>query len=610
VQKQLETTLSYMARTTVSPQYFKEWEVMTLARGGYAVPEQYYQGYYDSVAAKATETKGIFDAKKYTENSRVILALSAIGKDAKNVGGYDLTKALADYPSVESQGANGVVYALLALDSNNYAIPTIDDAAKQATRDKYIDYILSKGLSDGGFAFFGSASDVDSTAMVLQSLAPYQSKTAVAAATDKGLDWLSKEQKANGAYQSYGSQSCESTSQVIMALTALGIDPKTDKRFIKADGDLFTAISEHYVEGGGFSRTAKGTKINQMSTVQATQGLVAYSRFASGKNSLFDMTDAGGTGSGGGTTDPPTSTTGVSISVPRKISGKQDSILYAVVQLNELPQGKFKLLDGVINIPDELAVEDVVIGSRFDGGKLQYKLDEVEDKLRFVYTNTELNDIIVNGTTFPVDLITIKLKVKTNLSRVDGYKLEISAGGISLKTTSKDAPFIFDTSHSTATSTVTKNGILAKELYAGDGIDVIPANKKAVALEFLNITEAPEITFGNIVLYHSAQLTQKNGTPTYVTLVDKTQAMEDITQFTITEKPSAEIIFGDTNTDKVVNAQDALNVVSAWLRKGEAPTDEKILSMNVNSDARINTVDAMAIMENYINNSELAVLVG
>ncbi|MEG1778736.1 MAG: dockerin type I domain-containing protein, partial [Oscillospiraceae bacterium] len=111
----------------------------------------------------------------------------------------------------------------------------------------------------------------------------------------------------------------------------------------------------------------------------------------------------------------------------------------------------------------------------------------------------------------------------------------------------------------------------------------------------------------------SAQLTQKSGTTTYVALIDASQSLDkfnDITAFTITEKPSTEIIFGDTNTDKVVNAQDALNVVSAWLRKGEAPTDDKILSMNVNSDARINTVDAMAIMENYINNSELAVLVG
>ena len=57
--------------------------------------------------------------RKYTEYSRVILALSALECDARSAAGYDLTLPLGDYDKVSAQGVNGVIYALLALDSRD-----------------------------------------------------------------------------------------------------------------------------------------------------------------------------------------------------------------------------------------------------------------------------------------------------------------------------------------------------------------------------------------------------------------------------------------------------------------------------------------------------------
>ena len=57
------------------------------------------------------------------------------------------------------------------------------------------------------------------------------------------------------------------------------------------------------------------------------------------------------------------------------------------------------------------------------------------------------------------------------------------------------------------------------------------------------------------------------------------------------------------------DAQDALAVVDTWLRKGEEPTDEQILTMNVNGDSRINTFDALGIVEKFVNGSEYAVVI-
>jgi hypothetical protein len=70
----------------------------------------------------------------------------------------------------------------------------------------------------------------------------------------------------------------------------------------------------------------------------------------------------------------------------------------------------------------------------------------------------------------------------------------------------------------------------------------------------------------------------------------------------------SEIAFGDANGDGVINAQDALAVVDAWLRKGDAPTADQILTMNVSSDSRINTFDALGIVEKFVDGSDFGVV--
>ena len=79
-----------------------EWLVIALARSGRPVPDSYY----DSVVKAVQDAKGELSDKKFTEYSRTILALTAIGKDPSNVGGYDLLVPLADLDRVTAQGVN------------------------------------------------------------------------------------------------------------------------------------------------------------------------------------------------------------------------------------------------------------------------------------------------------------------------------------------------------------------------------------------------------------------------------------------------------------------------------------------------------------------------
>lgn len=297
-EQQLENSLAYIVNTVKEPTYFGEWSMLTLARGNYDVPAGYYDLYYNNVASKIAsiiKEDGKLDATKSTENSRVILALTAIGKDITNVAGYDLTKAYADYQYVQKQGINGPVFALLALDSHNYDIPVVEGVTEQTTREKLVQYIVDLEVKKdtaeaGGWALFGDTADVDITAMTIQALTPYYAQDAVKAAVDRAITWLSGYQNAQGAFTSWGSTNSGSVSQVIVALAGVGVDPHSDPRFIKNGNSLIDALLTFATPEGGFKHTLKGS-INSMATDQATYALVAYDRLINNHNRLYDMSD-------------------------------------------------------------------------------------------------------------------------------------------------------------------------------------------------------------------------------------------------------------------------------------------------------------------------------
>ena len=261
-----------------------EWMVIGLARSGRTVPAGYYDNVVEYVKANADKNERLHRAK-VTDNARVILALTAIGKDVTNVGGHNLLKGLDNMDYVQTQGINGPIFTLIALDSHNY--PTMGDV----TREKLIQVILDAQLTDGGWALSADKADPDMTAMAIQALAPYyKTNETVKAAVDKALEALSALQRNDGGFGSWGTVNSESCAQVIVALTALGIDPTTDSRFIKNGLTVLDALASFYVTGGGFKHTADGER-NGMATEQGYYALAAYYRFVNAQTRLYDMSD-------------------------------------------------------------------------------------------------------------------------------------------------------------------------------------------------------------------------------------------------------------------------------------------------------------------------------
>ena len=264
-----------------------EWLAMGLARSEIEGMDEYLLGYGERVAAYTAELGGVLHAKKYTEYSRVILAWTAIGRDATDVGGFNLLKPLADFEQTVFQGLNGPIFALLALDCGNYEIPENETFNTQATRDMYVDYIVNAESTDGGWSLAGGPAEIDITAMALQALAKYQDRPDVAAAVERGVELLSQQQNANGGFSDINSETSEAISQTIVALTELGISLE-DARFVKNGNTLKDALLRFQLSDGSFSHLMDGDA-DLLATEQAFYALVAIDRMEQGKSSLYTM---------------------------------------------------------------------------------------------------------------------------------------------------------------------------------------------------------------------------------------------------------------------------------------------------------------------------------
>lgn len=303
----VNTTIDYLLNSNLNPTYGKEWAIIAMARSKYNVPASYYEEYYANVEAKVKEEMA--KDRPYnsiTDAERIVLAVTAIGKDATNVGGYNLIDFICNREGLGDQGVSSYIYALLALDCGNYKEP---DGAKN-TRDSIIKEMLKLKCLDGGFSWSTTetSADIDFTAMAIQALAKYKNRAEVNDTINTCLNILKSRQKQSGEYLYEGwgmvSESPCSSAQVVVALTTLGISPTDVASGFVKDNNLIDIISRYYVEGGGFKNNLSDVGVSLFSTDQLLYSLVAYERLQEGKTSLYDMTDVIKRPSSGGNKNP------------------------------------------------------------------------------------------------------------------------------------------------------------------------------------------------------------------------------------------------------------------------------------------------------------------
>ena len=584
--KSMQETAALMYKTIPEPVVASiggEWTVLSLARSGIKVPKKYYEDYYKRVEKTVKDAKGILHRMKFTEYSRVILALTAINKDVTDVGGYNLLSYLSDFDNVKKQGINGPIFALIAFDAGNYDIPIDKKASVQTTRQGIIDFILDKEIHKGtskagGWALSGTDPDPDITFMAIQSLANYMDQKEVKEAVNRALKIMSKKQLSTGGYNSWGTENCESTAQAIVALTALGIDIDTDSRFIKTDkkgnkNTLMDGMMQFYCKGGGFAHVnegydgggGSGTGLNAMATDQGMYALDAYYRYINGKNKLYDMTDASQTLAIGNNPD-----------LEKKPNNDN----------NDNNNGN----NGNNN-------QNTNQGNRNNG-------------------NTNGN---INGNTGNKNVKTDNQGNKKYTSNVGGKKV---------------------------TTTENKSATISiKTIYSGEKDGLIPENKKCVIIQFEKKEKEQIVGFKvsekkQQYLYYSKELSKKSGCATYIALFDTSVEKEallnmdnyefheiqkednntdkvitDVTdsqnknqqQEDYTHPEKYEITFGDVNNDKVVNAQDILDVQSILSGKLDLTDERQIIAINVSMDSKIDNGDINQIMDNFVSKKDYTI---
>lgn len=616
IQEATKKVSEYLLENVLSPTCNSiggEWAVLQLARSG-NITKKFESTYLENLKAYVESKDGVLSTSKMTEYARVVIALSALNQDPSDFAGYNLLKPLADYNQVVKQGINGAIYALIALDTKNYVIPEAPEGATQSTRENLVGFILDKKLDGGGWALSGTKADPDITSMAIQSLAPYyDTNSSVEDAVDEAFAMLAAIQDENGGYASWGTSNAESVSQVICALTSIGFDPAQEEDFIKENGAwlLSNLFSYAVPKGDTLAFAHTGSTENQMATEQAGYALAAYSRFLNGETSLYDMTEDAPIVSQ--TPENTLKPEEAKLILPEFIENKAGAEFNIVLRTGNYQDG-VKMLDGCISLGESVEVTQITMSSNLSGGTLNWNVDS--QMLRFVYGDLNKGTAVKAADTDLEDVLTIHCRLKSMVKDRDS----ISFGLVSFRQIkSADDAISYDVMNPNEEVRLVQLTVVATQLYQGDGTDIIPAGKKAVKVD---VAGAPlgdyELDFSvdsekYAKLYVSKDFSDYYGHTIYLMVVDSTvtdDQLNDINNYSCFEDIKAsELVFGDTNNDGIIDAQDALNEVSLWLRKVEKDiTSDTILSYNVNGDGHIDSMDAMAIVESFVSSKQYGVM--
>ena len=272
-----------------------DWTALAMARAGVADDYAGYLARLQAYVERQYAENGGLHAVKATEYHRIALTAAALGGDPAAFGAkpdgtaIDLvaegTYNWQGEEDLGGQGLNGWIFALLTIDAVGAEVP----ADARYSRQDMLDAIVSAQLPDGGFSLGGGAMDVDITAMALQALAPYREQ--YQEVIDAALNALSAAQTVTGGFESWGAQSSESCAQVILALTALDIDPVEDGRFQKNQRNVVVALMDFRLSDGGFAHEKDGP-LDAMACEQAMQALTAMELRQQGEGRFFDLTAA------------------------------------------------------------------------------------------------------------------------------------------------------------------------------------------------------------------------------------------------------------------------------------------------------------------------------
>ena len=288
VTENINHSVGYLRSALQDNYYYEaEWGIFTLLRTGQTISQADINSYCSSLLEELNSGSRLVP----TDYFRIIMALSAMGKDPTDFEGINILERMYDYNNLSNYTSNMMSFTLMAYDSMDFEIP--QDA--MWSREELIDMILAfQNQENGGFGLADNKTvSVDMTAMALQALVPYNTDQypKVQAAFEKGLDYLRGQMLSDCGFYVEGANNGCSAAQVLMLLCEAGIDPlDPDNGFVRDGATLITKLNDFKLESG-YTTFEGSSTADGMATYQIGCALESYRRFAEGENRLFDLTD-------------------------------------------------------------------------------------------------------------------------------------------------------------------------------------------------------------------------------------------------------------------------------------------------------------------------------
>lgn len=293
----------------------------SLIRAGYTAANDYYEQMYAKVAEQLKELKekgsitvngesmnlDTIGSTAYTSanpelnRAKVVLFVTAMGKDASDINGYNLIDEMAQKKIYENSLTAYMLDCtmLLALDCGNYELPAGD---AYITRSQLVNSVAAS--MDSMIESAISWSSIDMAAMPIQCLYPYvQSDNpaakeagstldteAVKKAVQEGKEYLENTQNNDGTWSGYAGEKNNvwTLAQIMTAMGQLRINPCSEEDgsdFIKNGVTVLDDAAEFFDMENKTLDTAKVPNMPE----QLLRGLSAVIRVMEGKNSLYDV---------------------------------------------------------------------------------------------------------------------------------------------------------------------------------------------------------------------------------------------------------------------------------------------------------------------------------
>ena len=355
-----------------------EWVVMDMAAYEDTNPDSTYkttadakQAYIDSAIAAIT-AEGAGEATF----AKAIVILQSIGADPQKLypANSDISfSAVAGLTALETHSSSAWVapYTLMALNQGEYETDELEQTI--------IASVLANQGEDGSWSEWGDS--IQTTANMIAGLSfYYDSNETVKTAVDKAVNFLSAAQKENGTYDAYGSGSDANTAaMVVIALSALGIDPDTDERFIKGENSALDGLLSFALADNSAFGYTDNTTANSYATEQAFRALIA----AKTLRNVYDFSAnevapayVGGTPSD----DEGDNTPGGNTPAP-----DTDITVFFTIKTHQTAW--IRNLD--VELEEDSTVSDLI-----------YEVAELDEKLSFVDNNGYISSVTYDGVTW------------------------------------------------------------------------------------------------------------------------------------------------------------------------------------------------------------------